>query len=149
MSTKKIVAILALAFVAGAHAATPATQDAQPPHHPTDAAAAQPDAEKIEQQTKAMQEMHEKMMAAKTPEERAALMSEGMTAMQNGMAMMAQMRRGMGSGMPMGNHTGSNNRGGMDMSQDMPMGCTNLDQRMDMMNAMMQLMMDLQPPVKQ
>jgi hypothetical protein len=146
MNTKKLVTALALVFVAGAHAATPVSSGEQLIQQPVEAAsAAQPDAAKIEQQTKAMQDMHEKMMAATTPEARAALMPEGMAAMQEGMAMMGQMRRGM----PMGNHMGSNNMGGMGMPQDMPMDCTNLDHRMDMMNAMMQLMMDLQPPAKQ
>jgi len=37
---------------------------------------------------KAMREMHEKMMSAKTPEERKALMGDHMKAMQDGMSMM-------------------------------------------------------------
>ena len=45
---------------------------------------------------KAMQEMHAKMMAAKTPEERNALMADHMKAMRGGMAMMEGMS-GMGS----------------------------------------------------
>ena len=43
-------------------------------------------------QMKAMQEMHDKMMAAKTPDERNALMAGHMKTMQEGMGMM----RGMG-----------------------------------------------------
>src|ERR1700692_1968210 len=39
-----------------------------------------------------MQDIHERMMAAKTPEERAKLMDEQMPAMQQGMAMMNAMR---------------------------------------------------------
>ena len=42
----------------------------------------------MDTQTKAMQAMHEKMMAAKTPEERNSLMAEHMKSMQDGMAMM-------------------------------------------------------------
>ncbi|MGE6791110.1 hypothetical protein ACQKFS_03690 [Pseudomonas guineae] len=139
MNTKQLIATLALAFVASAHAATPITQGSQPVPA---ASAVQPDDAKIEQQTKAMQDMHEKIMAAKTPEARAALMQEGMTSMQSGMTMMGHMRRGMGAGM--GSHMG-----GMGMSNGMQMDCTNLDKHMDMMDAMMQLMTDLQAPAKQ
>ena len=41
-----------------------------------------------DQQMKTMQDMHQKMVAAKTPEERAALMKDHMRTMQDGMAMM-------------------------------------------------------------
>ena len=40
---------------------------------------------------KAMDEMHQKMMAAKTPEEKKALMAEHMNTMQEGMKMMGMM----------------------------------------------------------
>jgi hypothetical protein len=45
-----------------------------------------------------MQEMHEKMMAARTPAERQALMADHMKAMQDGMAMMGQMKPPAGKG---------------------------------------------------
>ena len=48
---------------------------------------------------KSMQEMHDKMMAAKTPEERSALMAEQMKTMQNGMTMMNGMSAGAMGGM--------------------------------------------------
>jgi hypothetical protein len=93
---------------------------------------------------KKMQEMHQKMMAAKTPGERAALMSDHMKAMQDGMAMMSQ----MGGGMTMG---------GMDMkgmgkdgaAMTMKKGGrasehASMHRRMDMMEMMMQTMMDRQ-----
>jgi hypothetical protein len=70
-----------------------------------------------------MQAMHGKMMAAKTPAERQALMAEHMKVMQQGMQMMQQ--RGAQSG-----------NGGMS-SQMMQM-------RMNMMTMMMQMMMDQQ-----
>ena len=73
---------------------------------------------------KSMQEMHDKMMAAKTPEERQALMADHMKAMQEGMAMMGQMQGGGGKG------------AGMPMNPDMMGRC------MDMMQMMMQMMMD-------
>ena len=44
----------------------------------------------MQAQMKTMREMHAKMMNAKTPEERQALMAEHMTAMQTMMDMMAQ-----------------------------------------------------------
>jgi hypothetical protein len=143
MNTKHLVATLALTFVAGAHAATPV----MPSEPSTDAAVAaatapQFDAATFDQHTKRMRDIHEQMMAASTPEERAALMHEGRTHMHDGMAMMKQMR--MGSGMPMGNHMG-----GMGMAQGMPMDCTGEDRRMEMMDAMMQLMIDQQAPAQQ
>ena len=53
----------------------------------------------MEPRMKAMQEMHQKMMGAKTPAERQALMAEHMKAMQGGMAMMKEMHgmKGMGA----------------------------------------------------
>ena len=44
---------------------------------------------------KAMKDMHQKMMNAKTPAERQALMADHMKAMQDGMAMMKEMHGGM------------------------------------------------------
>lgn len=108
-------------------------------HHPAAEAAPKVDPAKFDQQMKTMQEMHQKMMAAKTPAERAALMKDHMKAMQDGMAMMGQ----MGGGMPMMGPKGGGMRmqgGGMSwmpggMQQDMM-------QRMDMMEMMMQMMVD-------
>lgn len=79
---------------------------------------------------KSMQDMHEKMMAAKTPEERNALMADHMKAMQDGMAMMGKMK-GMS---------------GMDgRSMDMASHHQMMEKRMDMMMSIMQMMMDRQP----
>ena len=75
-------------------------------------------------QMKSMQEMHERMMAARTPEERQALMGEHMKSMQGGMAMMAQMKAPDGKG------------GGESIGPEM------MGKRMDMMEMMMQMMMD-------
>ena len=80
-------------------------------------------------QMKAMQQMHEKMLAAKTPAERNALMAEQMKLMQNGMNMMGGMG-GMGAGTAPGKPADMAARQGM------------LEQRMDMMQSMMQMMMD-------
>ena len=81
-------------------------------------------------QMKAMQAMHEKLMAAKTPEERNALMAEQMKLMQSGMGMMGRMGPGAMAGKP----------GDMAARQGM------LEQRMDMMQSMTQMMMDRMPP---
>jgi hypothetical protein len=78
----------------------------------------------MDMQMTSMQEMHEKMMAAKTPEERQTLMAEHMKAMQGGMAMMGQMKTPDAKG------------SGKSMSPEM------MGKRMDMMEMMMQMMMD-------
>ena len=78
------------------------------------------------EQMKAMQAMHDKMVAAKTPEERKALMAEQMKLMQSGMGMMERMGSGATAGQP----------GDMAARQGM------MAQRMDMMQSMMQMMVD-------
>jgi len=121
-------------------AAKPA--EAHETHHPAADAAPRVDPARFDQQMKTMQEMHQKMMAAKTPAERAALMKDHMKAMQDGMAMMGQMGGGpammgqMGAGMP-----------GMPMQgagmSSMPGGMhEDMMQRMAMMQMMMRMMVD-------
>ena len=88
-----------------------------------------PGAADMQQQMQTMQAMHEKMMAAKTPAERQALMAEHMAVMQDGMGMMGQMGRGRMAATP-------------DMGARQGM----LEQRMDMMQSMMQMMMDRMSP---
>lgn len=103
---------------------------------------------------KAMQEMHQKFMAAKTPEERVALMPENMKAMQDAMTMMDDMRSG---GMGMGDKGGMGMMGGADggsmmgkMPMDMMAKHQMMEKRMDMMQSMMQMMMDrMQAPATQ
>ena len=91
----------------------------------------------MDQHMKAMQTMHEKMMAAKTPEERQALMAEHMKLMQEGMGMMKGMGgKGMGG---MGMASGQNMGSGMTERQQM------MEKRMDMMESMMQMMVDRIP----
>lgn len=82
------------------------------------------------EQMNAMQAMHNKMMAAKTPEERNALMSEHMKLMQSGMGMMGRMGTGAMAGKP----------------DDMAARQGMLEQRMDMMQSMMQMVMDSTAP---
>lgn len=80
-------------------------------------------------QMAAMREMHDKMMAARTPAERQALMAEHMRVMHSGMRMM----QGMASG------------GGAGMHCDRTEHEERMDDRMQMMQEMMQLMMDRMP----
>ena len=83
----------------------------------------------LDTQTKTMQAMHEKMMAAKTPEARNAMMAEHMKSMQDGMKMM----EGMASpGM----------KGMSGMSGEMGAHHAMMEKRMAMMQTMMKMMMD-------
>ena len=93
----------------------------------------------MDAQMKTMHDMHTKMMNAKTPEERQALMADHMKAMQGGMGMMKCMS-GMGAmagqpGMP------------ADMDQHQKM----MSQHMAMMQMMMDMMQQRMPasPAKQ
>lgn len=130
--------VLALAALSAAQAATP-TED-HGAHHPGQVAPAPPvDPKQYDQQMKAMQEMHRKMLAAKTPEERAALMKDHMKTMQDGMGMMGRMRQGMApGGMPKDGAKGG------PMQDPMAAGPDMMQRRMDMMEMMMQMMMDRQ-----
>jgi len=87
----------------------------------------------MDSKIKTMQEMHEKMMNAKTPEEKRALMAEHMKTMQDGMAMMSMMD---GAGMQ-----GKKPRPG-NMKQRQLM----MEKRMEMMETIMQMIMDRMPP---
>ena len=114
-------------------AAAPPLLAAEPTEHDhTHAAApssAQPDSAATTQTMQNMQAMHEKMMAAKTPAERQALMADHMKAMQEGMTMMQQM-------CPC-TQAGKATTSGAMSSKMMQM-------RMNMMTMMMQMMMDRQ-----
>ena len=125
---------------------------AEDAHHPEAAASAaktpkaasakaapvRPDAnkslKKMDQQMMDMRAMHDKIMSAKTPEERSALMADHMKSMQGGMAMMGGMagagKDGMKGGMP----------------SDMAAHHQMMEKRMEMMETMMQMMMDRMPP---
>ena len=81
---------------------------------------------RMDAQMKTMRDMQEKMMAAKTPEERNAMMAAHMTAMKDGMAMMKGMQ-GM--------------QGGTASPQQMMM----MEKRMEMMQTMMEMMMGRMP----
>ena len=83
---------------------------------------------------KTMRDMHTKMMNAKTPEERQALMGEHMKAMQGGMGMMKGMSGMSGMGDPKA------------MPADMAQRHTMMTQHMAMMQMMMDMMSQRMPP---
>lgn len=103
---------------------------------------------KAGEQMQRMQAMHEAMMKAATPEERAKLMSDQMALMHEGMDTLRQMPRGpmmggaggpgMGGGMAGGMRGGMGRRGGGKAGAQ---GACIAD-RMAMMEMMMQMMMD-------
>jgi hypothetical protein len=131
---------LALALAAGGIAAHAADDTEHSAHHPAGATSA-PAAratprqtppvamERADAQMKSMRAMHDKMMAASTPEERDALMAEHMKAMQGGMEMMKGMEPQGMAGMQ-GNATARSQM---------------MEKRMEMMDSMMQMMMDRLP----
>nr|WP_244117536.1 HAD-IC family P-type ATPase [Burkholderia contaminans] len=98
--------MVSAAAIAGTSAA--ADNAAHDAHHPNKAAAKAPSKSNraADDQMQAMRVMHEKMMNAKTPQERAALMDEQMKVMQNGMSMM-EMMGAHSSSMPMSSRQGS------------------------------------------
>ncbi len=110
----------------------PDAQTAQPPRNkaPRQSSAPKATAEqmgKMDAQMKAMRDMHEKMMAAKTPEERNALMAEHMKTMQESMSMMNGMMSGKSS-------------------SSQPPSPQMMQKQMEMMQMMMQMMMDRMGP---
>ena len=122
-------------------------------HHPQAPAAVVPapdmDAkvqpQAMQKQMQAMKAMHEKMMNAKTPEERSALMAEHMQTMRDGMGMMQKMGQSGGMG-GMGGMGAS--KGGKAMACDMHESHRMMGMRMEMMESMMQMMMDrMQSPM--
>jgi hypothetical protein len=89
----------------------------------------------MDNKMKSMDEMHQKMMAAKTPEEKKALMAEHMKTMQEGMKTMGMMG---GAGM-------ADMQGKKPMPDNMGDHHQMMEKRMAMMESMMQMMMDGMP----
>ncbi len=102
---------------------TPAATSAHASHHPGALSTAPMPG--MQDRMKAMQEMHDKMLNAKTPAEREALMAEHMKSMQGGMDMMKR----MGCMAPMGAGAGMS---GSDMAQRQQAmaGCAQMMQMM-------------------
>jgi len=125
-----VTAISVTSSIGNAVAAEQKASDAEhKAHHPPATKPVSKDNKKlrdIDEQMKQMQTMHEKMMDAKTPEQRAALMDEQMKSMQSSMHMMDMMKQDSDA-MPMSGQ-----------AHEMMM------KRMDMMQMMMQAMMDRQ-----
>ncbi|MBC7733121.1 MAG: hypothetical protein H7306_14695 [Bacteriovorax sp.] len=142
MTPIRTLVALSVAALAGA-CASPGTVNAPPPSSTAVEASAGAPMPPMESRMKAMQEMHQKMMNAKTPEERSALMADHMKAMQGGMSMM----KGMGAMDGKGPMEGM---GAMGDAQGMPAGMVRhhkmMEERMAMMQMMMEMMMDRMPP---
>ena len=143
---RQTVLTIALATAAvGAWAQTNAQVDAQQKQHQANvlateqaSAAAPANAGKMstmDSKMKAMDAMHQKMMAAKTPEEKKALMAEHMKTMREGTKTMGMMG---GAGM-------ADKQGKKPMSGDMAEHHQMMEKRMAMMESMMQMMMDQMP----
>jgi hypothetical protein len=177
MSSKNTFAVLSVAALLlapfGASAAGPATAEEHAAHHPASAASAPMLAPRAAMpappEMSAMREMRDKMAAARTPDERQALMAEHMKAMQDGMQMMKRMApmagmSGMGdmdgmSGMEpkatMSGKTGKDLKTAkssrspkpvtMAMAADMAKHHEMMMGRMDMMQTMMEMMMQRMP----
>jgi hypothetical protein len=89
----------------------------------------------MDRKMKAMDEMHKKMMAAKTPKGRKAMMAEHMKAMQDGMQSMSMM----------GGADVTDMQGKKPMQGNMGQHHEMMEKRMAMMESMMQMMMDQMP----
>jgi len=141
----KILAVSTLVtviFSGVSFAQAPKADEDHSAHHPAGSAPAAsapaPSPEAFNQQMKAMQDMHQRMQAAKTPAERAKLMDDHMRIMRSGMVMMSQMHGGASgmAGMSGMRSSASEGMGGM-MNMHMQM-----ERRMVMMEQMMQMMID-------
>jgi hypothetical protein len=124
MNTRSAELFSIFSFLALVSAPTLLLADEPPQHdhnHPAAGAPVESVPNQDEDMMRQMHAMHSKMMTAKTPAERATLMSQQMTMMQNGMAMMEKMQK----------------RSAECMAQENAVA-----KRLDMMQTMMQMMMD-------
>ena len=96
----------------------------------------------MEPRMQAMQAMHAKMMAARTPAERQALMADHMKAMQDGMAMMKEKHAMPGTG-GMGGMAGKTGMAGMADAACKPGEMAAQHRMTGDHHAMMQMMMDM------
>jgi hypothetical protein len=98
--------------------------------------------DRFQEQMRTMQEMHQRMQAARTPAERQALMAEHMKVMQSGMDMMSRMGEGPPAGNPPTAPGATPGMGGMGGMGGMMAMHANMEQRMALMEKMMQMMVD-------
>jgi hypothetical protein len=96
--------------------------------------------DRMDEQMRKMQSLHDRMMGATTPEERQKVMDEQRKEMQGCMAMMTPMMQGGGMMGGMGSGTMGQKGKPADANTQMQM----MQKRMDMMQMMMQTMMDQQ-----
>jgi hypothetical protein len=96
----------------------------------------------MDKHMQAMRDMHDKMMNAKTPEERRALMAEQLKTMQDGMAMMSQVCKGdmAQAAMPAASAASGMGMGGM--MGGMHHKHHEMMKHMEMMQLMMQALVD-------
>lgn len=113
----------------------PAASTAEASPIPTDSSSTKNAMNKMDTQIAVMREKHEKMLKAKTLEERMALMTENMKTMQASMSMMKDMHSSSGK-MSMAEG----------MTADMATCHSMMEKRMEMMESMMQMMMDQMSP---
>lgn len=141
----KLARMLSLTFVLVTAGTTwAAAHDKHQAHHPANSASASAgDMAKMDTQMQAMRDIHEKMAAAKTPDERQALMAEHMKTMQDGMSMMNGMAAGGGGMACMDDKKGGNKKA--KMKGEMHARHQMMEKRMEMMQSMMQMMMDRLP----
>lgn len=141
-----VTGLMAALIVSGcAVTQSPKTDEDYSAHHPEGSATATatiqgtpmptPAAEAFNRQMQAMDAMHKKIQAARTPAKRAALLGEQTKLMQSGMAMMGQMR----SAAPAGAE-------GIPAMGDMMGMYMQMERRMAMTEQMVQMMMDRLPP---
>jgi len=136
-------ALITAIAMAAQPASPPKAADEHAGHHPADAASAPAPAPAANQdRMKAMHEMHDKMMNAKTAQERQALMTDHMKAMQGGM----QMMKGMGA-KPMAGMSGmgDSKAAPANMAQRQQL----MESRMDTLQLMMEMMMQRMPATGQ
>ena len=139
MTASRTLIALSIATLATACASTGDMNAAPASPVPANASAPSPMVT-MDPRMKAMQEMHQKMMNAKTPAERQALMADHMMAMQGGMAMMTEMQGMHG----MGGMTGKGD--GKGMPADMAQRHQLMAAHMATMQTMMDMMMQRMPP---
>lgn len=131
---------LAFALAAAGALSACATSPMTPMNKPVAGGVAAPHAmARMDEQMKTMLTMHDRMMKAKTPEERSKMMAEHMKAMQGGMEMM----KGMGG--DMGGMQGMHATAG-DMATHHKMMAKHMEMMQAMMGMMHEHMMASMPP---